>query len=89
MPLVPYIDPEETEELRSQVEYLRVFVERKAEQARKSAKKQALKTAANASLPSQDSGIDLTQPLAEEDIKENKHLNNVTFDSKGGVIRIK
>jgi hypothetical protein len=31
VPLVPFIDPEETEELRKQVEYLRVFVERKAE----------------------------------------------------------
>jgi len=49
-------------------------VERKAEQARKSAKKQAAIKASQdkGDIPSnEDSAVDLTKPLTEEDLKEN------------------
>jgi len=53
---------------------LRLLVERKAEQARKSAKKQAAIKASQdkGDIPSnEDSAVDLTKPLTEEDLKEN------------------
>ncbi len=69
-------NPDETEDQKKQVDFLRLYIDRKTEQAKKNPKK--IKN-----LVDEDNDLTMPHELLDTSKDNSKLFNNLTFDTQG------